>query len=75
MPDTQAAASGYATTVALITGLAWPLVAGSVVVIFRPELGQLLRVLTKQLSSAQSFKLGPVEIGGIFVLLRFTTKE
>lgn len=56
----------YGTTVTLITGLAWPLVAGAIVVVFRSELRSILCTLTQRLSSAQTFKVGPVEIGGIF---------
>ncbi len=65
MLDTSAPASGYATTVTLITGLAWPLVISAVVVVYRSQLAELLRVVTERLSSAESFKVGPVEIGGI----------
>ncbi len=46
-------------------GLAWPLVVGSVVLTYRKELAALLGVFTSKLSSAQSFKLGPVEVNGL----------
>ena len=74
MFDTPAPASGYATTVTLITGLAWPLVAGAVVVVYRRELRKLFQILTERLASAQSFKVGPVEIGGIFEAAEQRTK-
>lgn len=74
MLDAAAPVGTYAITVNLITGLAWPLIAGAFAVVYRPQLTQLLSVLAERLSSAQSFKVGPVEIGGIFEAAEQRTK-
>ncbi|MEK6396634.1 MAG: hypothetical protein V4734_00980 [Terriglobus sp.] len=75
MQQVATAPSGYATSVTLITGLAWPLFACVATYYFRSELKTLLKVLEERLSSAKSFKLGPVEVGEIFDKAAQKTKE